>query len=130
MIKNILIAVVALVLVAGAYIAGSLSAGRTIEAPPAQWTEGSQAAEAWRGFLVSLEAAGARVFETTEDPGERLLGLQYLAQLASASLEMKVAKGNPADPAFTDWMSDYRKFLGDSPDAVYSTAEISSAFDG
>jgi hypothetical protein len=42
---------------------------------------------------------------------------------------MKLAKGDSAIPRFTDWMSDYRKFLGDSPDAIYHTAEISPAFE-
>ena len=37
---------------------------------------------------------------------------------------MHIAKGDPLQPAFTNWMSDYRKFLGDSPDAIYSTAPI------
>jgi hypothetical protein len=127
---RILFAVVTALLasVAG-YLVGSLTGGRTIEAPPAEWTKGSPAGESWRNLLVSLEAAGARVFATTDDPRERLVGLEYLAQLASASLEMKLAKGDPAAPRFTDWMSDYRKFLGDSPDAVYKSAEISPEHD-
>jgi hypothetical protein len=41
---------------------------------------------------------------------------------------MKLTKGNPADPRFTDWMGDSRKFLGDSPDAVYHTAPVSAQY--
>ena len=108
------------------FLAGQVTSGRSIEIPDAEWTQDSAAGESWRRFAVSLEAAGARVFQETDDPRERLEGLQYLAQLASASLEMKVAKGDEANPAFTNWMGDYRKFLGDSPDAIYKTAEISS----
>ena len=48
----------------------------------------------------------------------------YLSGLLAASVEMQIAKGDPLQPAFTNWMSDYRKFLGDSPDAIYSTAPI------
>ena len=55
-------------------------------------------------------------------------GLEYLAQMAAASLEMKLAKGSNVNPRFTDWMGDYRKFLGDSPDAIYHTAELSPAY--
>lgn len=126
--KKVLAGIVVLALVGGAYVLGSLNASKTIAVPPAQWAEGSEAAQAWRQFAASLEAAGARVFATNEDPQERLDGLVYLAHMATASLEMKLAKGDQARPQFTDWMSDYRKFLGDSPDAVYNTAEISAQY--
>ena len=96
-----------------------------ITLPDAAWTEGSDAAEAWREFSASLEAAGQRVYQRTDDPLERREGLAYLAQMASAALEMKLAKGSRTHPQFTDWMADYRKFLGDSPDAIYHTAELS-----
>jgi len=117
------------VLVAGGYLLGTLNAGKTIAVPPAEWAADSQAAQAWRHFVASLEAAGARIFASNEDPQERLEGIVYLAQLATASLEMKLSKGDESAPRFTDWMSDYRKFLGDSPDAIYHTAALSSSFD-
>ena len=125
--KILLIAAVAL-LVAGAYLFGSFNSRQVIELPVATWTEDSQSAQAWREFSASLEAGGQRVFEATTDPAERLQGLRYLAQLASVSLEMKLAKGRASEPQFTNWMGDYRKFLGDSPDAVYHTAQLSSAY--
>ena len=42
---------------------------------------------------------------------------------------MQLSKGDPAEPKFTDWMGDYRKFLGASPDARYLTAPIDSEYD-
>jgi len=127
--KKLLLALLAVASMAGAYVLGTLNASKTISIPPAQWAQGSESAQAWREFVASLESAGARVFAATDEPQERLEGISYLAQLATASLEMKFAKGDHVAPSFTDWMSNYRKFLGDSPDAIYHTAEISSEFD-
>lgn len=127
--KKILLIALLLMLVGGAYLLGTFNASKTIEIPPAAWADGSEAAQAWRQFIVGMEAAGARVFAITEDPQERLEGLEYLAQLTGVSLEMNVAKGDAARPRFTDWMADYRKFLGDSPDAIYHTAKLSPRFD-
>jgi hypothetical protein len=114
------------VLLVGAYFLGTVSAKRVVSAPPAEWAEGSASATAWRELAISLEAAGEHVFSSTPDPGERREGLAFLADLLSAALEMKVAKGDVRQPRFTDWMSDHRKFLGDTPDAVYHTAELSA----
>lgn len=117
-----------LLVAVAAYVYASVTAGRTVTAPPAEWTAGSAAGAAWRQLLVSLEAGGAEVFAATDDPAARAEGLAYLAQLASAALEMKLARGDQAMPELTDWMSGYRKFLGDSPDAIYHTAEISADY--
>lgn len=122
--KKIIWFLLCLIVVVAAYVLGSFNASKTIAVPPAEWADGNEAAVAWREFVASLEAAGARVFATTQDDQERLEGLTYLAQMTAVSLEMKVAKGDPLEPRFTDWMADYRKFLGDSPDAIYHTAEI------
>lgn len=126
--KKLGMAALLLTCIALAYGWGTLNASKTIEPPPSKWPEGNTAAQAWREFAVSLEAAGAKVFGHATAADERLEGLQFLAQLASASLEMKLAKGSTANPAFTDWMGDYRKFLGDSPDAIYHTAQLSPAY--
>ncbi|MEM0953403.1 MAG: DUF1214 domain-containing protein [Pseudomonadota bacterium] len=126
--KKIVIALVTILALAGSYLLGSFNASKTIALPEAAWTGGNDAAEAWRELAASLEAAGARVFDATDDPKERIEGLAYLGGLATAALEMKLAKGSGAEPAFTNWMSDYRKFLGDSPDAIYHTAQLSSKY--
>lgn len=126
--KKILLVVLVGALMAGSYLFGTFNARKVIAIPPASWTEGSGAAHAWREFAASLEAAGSRVFAASEDPQERLEGLLYLAQMATVSLEMKSAKGSQAEPRFTNWMADYRKFLGDSPDAIYHTAALSPAY--
>ncbi len=123
--KKMLLAVVVIILMAGAYLLGTFNGGRVVNVPPMAWTENSEAAQSWRELIASMEAAGAKVFASTDDSRERLEGLLYLSQLVSVSLEMKLAKGSQSAPQFTDWMGSYRKFLGDSPDAVYHTAEIS-----
>lgn len=122
------IAILIIVSLIAAYGLGSVSGSKVIEVPAADWPEGSAAAQAWREFAVSMEAAGAAVFAHTTDTSERLEGLNFIAQLASASLEMKLAKGSVTHPQFTDWMGDHRKFLGDSPDAIYHTAQLSSNY--
>jgi hypothetical protein len=123
--KKALLGLLAAALIAGSYLLGTFNARKVISIPPAGWTEENEAAASWRELAASLESAGARVFAATDDPAERLEGLRYLAQLVSAALEMKLAKGSVQAPRFTDWMRDYRKFLGDSPDAVYHTAQLS-----
>ncbi len=128
MFKRLGLGTALIVLFSVAYVLGSFNARQVISPPPAHWTEGSDSAHAWREFSTSLEAAGARIFAASDDPIERLEGLQYLAHLAGVSLEMKLAKGSAVTPKLTDWMSDYRKFLGDSPDAIYHTAELSSEY--
>lgn len=126
--NKVLVSLLVLILVTGGYVLGTINVSKVVETPPASWTENSKAAQSWRELITSMEAAGAKVFAHTTDTRSRLEGLTYLTQLLAASLEMKVSKGDPSQPQFTDWMSDYRKFLGDSPDAIYSTAEISSDY--
>lgn len=126
--KKILLFLAVVVALGAAYFFGTLNAKTTISVPDASWTEGDEAPQAWRELLVALEAAGEKVYAATNDPVERREGLKYLQDLLAGSLEMKVSKGNPAFPAFTDWMGDDRKYLGDSPDAVYHTAEISGDY--
>lgn len=126
--KIILAVIVVVCLSAASYLYGVTSSTTIIDAPPAEWAADNPAALSWQHYLVSLEAAAARIMSESESQREQLDGIRYLAQLSSAAQEMKVAKGHPARPAFTDWMSDYRKFLGDSPDATYLTAEISSDY--
>lgn len=108
------------------YVFGTLQTHRVVELPPADWAMDSEAAQAWREFTASLEAGGALVVESAPDAKARHDGLAYIAELASASLEMKLTRGSKTQPQLTDWMSGYRKFLGDSPDAIYLSAEVSS----
>lgn len=126
--RKFLLIILTGLLIAGSYLLGTFNASKTIAIPPAAWADDSEAAQAWRQMVASMEAAGARVFASNPDPQEQLEGLVYLAQLTTASLEMKLAKGDSARPRFTNWMADYRKFLGDTPDAVYHTAEVSPKF--
>lgn len=114
---------------AAAYVFGTFNAKTVISVPPAKWAEGNEAARSWREFVASLESAGARVFAASKTDQDRRDGLAYLSQLTAAALEMKAAKGSSAQPQLTDWMADYRKFLGDSPDAIYHTAQLSADFE-
>ena len=126
--RSLLIALL-LIGIAGAYLMGWMRSHTTISAPPAAWSENDDIAKAWHELSVSMEAAGAELMATARDEHDKKEGFQALSSLLSASLEMKLTKGDPLWPAFSDWMSDHRKFLGDSPDAVYLTAEISGDHD-
>lgn len=90
------------------------------------WALGSAAAIKMSDLSISLEHAANAIRERNPEASEADLGkaYDYLSGLLAASVEMHIAKGDPLQPEFTDWMSDYRKFLGDSPDAIYSTAPI------
>lgn len=124
--KKVVLVVLFIASLLASYTLGTFNARKVVSLPDAQWVEGSDAAQAWREFSANLESAGARVYSEAKSEHERIEGILYLSELAAASLEMKVAKGSASHPMFTDWMSDYRKFLGDSPDATYHTAQIST----
>ncbi len=124
--KKILILGLVLAIGLGAYVVGRWQTTTVVRLPDAQWAGDDPTATAWRALAARVESAGSEVFAVTTDPQERDEALHYLAQLLSASLEMKLTNGDPARPAFTDWMGGSRKFLGDSPDATYHSAEISA----
>ena len=67
-------------------------------------------AKAWHELSVSMEAAGAELMATVRGAHDKKEGFQALNSLLSAALEMKLTKGDPLRPAFTDWMSNHRKF--------------------
>ena len=50
---------------------------------------------------------------------------RHLLRLCSAGLELYVERADPARPLPTVWMSPTRKFLGDSPDTIYTTVPVS-----
>jgi len=127
--KNLLYLCVVVLVAILAFAFGTFKASDTIITPDSTWASGYPAATAWQALIVSQEAAAERIFSATDNPQERAEGLDFLADLLALSLEMKVDKGDPAHPAFTNWMSDYRKVFGDVADAIYHTAEISPDFD-
>ena len=126
--RRFLYASLLLILCGAAFVFGTFKTKTVVDLPPVEWTQGSEAAKAWREFTASQEAGAAKIYAATDNPLERREGLKFLSSLASMSIEMKIAKGDRARPAFTDWMGDDRKLLGDSPDAIYHTAEISSNY--
>ncbi len=108
------------------YALGNFNARDTITRPDMSWALGSAAAINISDLSISLEHAANAIRKRNPEASEADLGkaYDYLSGLLAASVEMHIAKGDPLQPEFTDWMSDYRKFLGDSPDAIYSTAPI------
>ncbi len=124
--RTTLTILIAVIIALIAYGAGRFQATTTIEPRPAGWAGEDTDALAWQALQTSVEDAAARVTAQATTAEERAEGLAFLADLLSAALEMKVSNGDPAQPAFTDWMASGRRFLGDNPDATYHTAEVSS----
>ena len=115
-----------LIVASVSYTLGNFNARDTIRRPDMSWALGSAAAIKISDLSISLEHAANAIRKRNPEASEADLGkaYDYLSGLLAASVEMQIAKGDPLQPAFTNWMSDYRKFLGDSPDAIYSTAPI------
>ena len=57
---------------------------------------------------------------------ERAEGFRHITRVLSIATEMLVEKGDPQHPAFTRWMTPYRKMYGDNPGTVYDAAIISA----
>ena len=122
--KKLLLLIIAVLLLAVVYMLGTFKARTTITIPEDRSSQGSDAALAWQELGVSMQAIGAKVSAAATNPLDRAEGMDMLADLMSLALEMKYSKGDPAAPQLTDWMSGHRKAMGDSPDAIYHTAEI------
>ena len=113
------------------YTLGKFNARDTISRPDMSWALGSAAAIKMSDLSISLEHAANVIRERNPESSDAALGksYDYLTALLTATLEMHIAKGDPLKPEFTNWMSDYRKFLGDSPDAIYATAPIDAGME-
>lgn len=83
----------------------------------------------WAALLASLEQAGAIVAGPTGGRDDRELaeGYRHLTRIFSIATEMLVEKGDPDHPAFTRWMTPYRKMYGDNPGTIYDAAVISGS---
>ena len=114
------------------YQAGRFSGSTVISAPDDAWAVDDAASEAFQKLLTSVDFAGSEAYSASRTDDATLPHdetYQYLLELLAASIEKQLSKGDPIKPKFTDWMGDYRKFLGDSPDARYLTAPIESKYD-
>ena len=122
---------VSLILASASYTLGKFNARDTISRPEVSWALGSSAAIKISDLSISLEHAANAIRERNPEASENELGkaYDYLSELLAASVEMHIAKGDTTAPEFTDWMSGYRKFLGDSPDAIYSTAPVDASLE-
>jgi hypothetical protein len=56
---------------------------------------------------------------------ERARAADFLFAAFSLAVEMWYQKGDPADPAWTEWMHPWRKLAGDNPGTVYLSAPVS-----
>lgn len=96
-------------------------------ATPLTLNDDSGAREAWKKLLAAMDEATSRVY--SEEMGlnevDRAEGMRALAQTFSLAAELHIEKGNPREPAFTNWMASGRKVLGDNPDARYDSAPVS-----
>lgn len=55
---------------------------------------------------------------------EKQRAAMFLTSAFDLVMESYVYKGDPANPAITEWMSDYRKFGGDNPHTIYSQIPV------
>jgi hypothetical protein len=56
---------------------------------------------------------------------ERARAADFLFAAFGLAVEMWYQKGDPADPAWTEWMHPWRKLAGDNPGTVYLSAPVS-----
>ncbi|MEO9968430.1 MAG: DUF1214 domain-containing protein [Hyphomonadaceae bacterium] len=82
---------------------------------------------AWQKLIDTMSEMTSRIY--SEEMGlaevDRAEGMRALAQTFSLAHELFIEKGNPREPAFTNWMASGRKVLGDNPDARYDSAPVS-----
>jgi hypothetical protein len=83
-------------------------------------------AEAMRRFFGELESTVAALgpFDTSIEEAD---AHRHVLRLTSAALDLFVERADSARPLPTEWMSPTRKFLGDSPDTIYTTVPVSAA---
>jgi hypothetical protein len=82
--------------------------------------------DAWNRLLDRLRDTAAVVSGPlgARTDRERAEGYRHITRVLSIASEMLVEKGDPAHPAFTRWMTPYRKMYGDNPRTVYDAAVI------
>ncbi|MDT7546048.1 MAG: hypothetical protein QOE99_2158 [Actinomycetota bacterium] len=82
--------------------------------------------DAWDRLLDRLRNTAAIVSGPlgARTERERAEGYRHITRVLSIATEMLVEKGDPEHPAFTRWMSPYRKMYGDNPRTVYDAAII------
>lgn len=96
-------------------------------ATPLKLDDDSGARAAWDMLVKTMGEMTSRVYseEMGLDEVDRAEGMRALAQTFSLAAELFIEKGNPREPAFTNWMASGRKVLGDNPDARYDSAPVS-----
>jgi hypothetical protein len=87
------------------------------------------AEKAWASLLSALEEAGRVVSgpHGGRDDRELAEGYRHLTRVFAIAAEMLVEKGDPRHPAFTRWMTPYRKMYGDNPRTAYDAAILDAS---
>jgi hypothetical protein len=80
---------------------------------------------AWDALLRGLAASAARVDGL--GGGGAAEGHRHVLRLLDAGLDLFVERADPLRPEPTVWMNPTRKFLGDNPDTIYTTAPVEGA---
>ena len=95
-------------------------------ATPLKLADDSGARAAWQALTDKMAEMTSRIYseEMGLDEVDRAEGMRALAQTFSLAHELYIEKGNPREPAFTNWMASGRKVLGDNPDARYDSAPV------
>lgn len=85
-----------------------------------------KAEKAFRDFAAMLSEAADVVVGPLGgvDEREQAEGFRHLFRLISLAQENLIEKADRERPAFTRWMSQYRKLLGDNPYTIYDNALI------
>jgi len=85
---------------------------------------------AWAALTDAMAEMTSRIYseEMGLDEIDRAEGMRALAQTFSLAHELFIEKGNPREPAFSNWMASGRKVLGDNPDARYDSAPVSAEY--
>jgi hypothetical protein len=74
----------------------------------------------WNAMAERVSAAVDGMLEL-----ERGRAADFLFAAFGLAVEMWYQKGDPADPAWTEWMHPWRKLAGDNPGTVYLSAPVS-----
>jgi hypothetical protein len=78
------------------------------------------------GSTWSDMARRVSAFVEGESEQERGRAADFLFAAFGLAVEMWYQKGDPAEPAWTEWMHPWRKLAGDNPGTVYLSAPVSA----
>jgi hypothetical protein len=83
-------------------------------------------ASAFNAALADIRTAGEVAIASGRTDAEQAEAASHLMGLLSAGIDLLVHRADPAAPLLTPWMTETRKFFGDSPDTRYTTAPVAA----